>query len=91
MQAAIAQLAARRSHNPKVVSSILTGRTFCEKRARETRRGPRISLRPLASEFARAWERFLWHLGARCGAARYYRQLERKWSFPRGLVRPRLP
>ena len=27
-QAAIAQLAARRSHNPKVVSSILTGRTF---------------------------------------------------------------
>ena len=27
-QAAIAQLAARRSHNPKVVSSILTGRTL---------------------------------------------------------------
>ena len=27
--AAIAQLAARRSHNPKVVSSILTRRTFC--------------------------------------------------------------
>jgi hypothetical protein len=27
-QAAIAQLAARRSHNPKVVSSILTGRIF---------------------------------------------------------------
>ena len=26
-QAAIAQLVARRSHNPKVVSSILTGRT----------------------------------------------------------------
>ena len=27
-QAAIAQLAARRSHNPKVVSSILTGRNY---------------------------------------------------------------
>ena len=27
-QAAIAQLAARRSHNPKVVSSILTGRIY---------------------------------------------------------------
>ena len=31
-QAAIAQLAARRSHNPKVVSSILTGRTFARAR-----------------------------------------------------------
>ena len=29
-QAAIAQLAARRSHNPKVVSSILTGRSLQE-------------------------------------------------------------
>ena len=29
--AAIAQLAARRSHNPKVVSSILTRRTFSER------------------------------------------------------------
>ena len=28
IQAAIAQLVARRSHNPKVVSSILTGRIF---------------------------------------------------------------
>jgi hypothetical protein len=29
LQAAIAQLVARRSHNPKVVSSILTGRIPC--------------------------------------------------------------
>ena len=49
VQAAIAQLAARRSHNPKVVSSILTRRIL-----------EHIPLNALASTGARAWGPQMW-------------------------------
>ena len=45
-QAAIAQLAARRSHNLKVVSSILTGRTLCSFRMRLSLRRNRNAFPP---------------------------------------------
>ena len=46
--AAVAQLAARRSHNPKVVSSILTRRIFGEGGLRKQSKHPNLDVRPLS-------------------------------------------